>query len=219
MIYEIIKKDIHDEFVKLRTELKIHIEPDSNITQKKKFLKLLIPEEVVHKTEILLDTLINYLIEQARKEIEKADIKFQNKFYEADFRKRINDWTNQLENKLKFDSDMIKYSTDPRLKQGLIAAGITFISGTVITATVFIPEMVVGAIVSGLVTILLSAIAFKIAYDKAAPKSRETVKADIDKYLENAELQMQAWLKSVIEAFSKDFNEFCTLNGFKRVDN
>lgn len=55
--------------------------------------------------------------------------------------------------------------------QGLIAAGITFVAGTTITGTIFIPNMVIGAIFSGIVTLLLSAVAFKYAYDKAEKKS------------------------------------------------
>lgn len=62
---------------------------------------------------------------------------------------------------------------------------------------------------------LLVPLLLKKAYDKAAPKSLETIKADIDKYLENAEMQVKGWLKSVIEAFNNDFIEFCSSNGFK----
>jgi len=215
MIHKAIEKDIYDEFVKLKTELKIHLKPDFDINQKKEFLKNHIPKEIVYKSELLLDTLLNYLMDKARKDLGKADVELQNKFFKEDFRKRINDWATHLENKLELNPDIVKYSTDPRFKQGLIVGGITFVTGSVVTATVFIPTMVVGAIVSGLVTILLSAIAFKIAYDKAAPKSQETVKENIDKYLKNAELQVQTWLKSVIDAFSKDFDEFCSSNGFK----
>lgn len=215
MIHKTIEEDIHDEFQKLKTELKIHLEADFDIAQKKQFLKNHIPKEIIYKSELLLDTLLNYLMVQACKDLEKADIELQNKFFEADFRKRINDWATQLENRLEIDPGIVKYSTDPRLKQGLIAGGITFVAGSIVTATVFIPTVVIGAIVSGFITILLSAIAFKIAYDKAAPKSRETVKANIDKYLENAERQVQTWLKPVIDAFSKDFKEFCSSNGFR----
>ncbi len=215
MIYESIEKDIEDEFVKLKNDLKVHLGADFDVAQKKDFLKVHIPKEVVYKSELLLDTLLNYLMGQARKELKKADVELQNKFFEADFRKRINDWAAQLEHKIELDPDIVEYSTNPMLKQGLIAGGITFVTGSAVAATVFIPTLGLGAIVSGLVTIILSAIAFKIAYNKAAPKSRKAVEADIDEYLKNAELQVQTWLKSVIEAFSKDFDEFCSSNGFK----
>jgi hypothetical protein len=218
MIHKTIKKDIHDEFQKLKTELRVHVEPGFDINRKKAYLKNHIPEKIASKSEQLLNTLLNYLMAQARKDLERADIELQNKFLETDFRKRIKQWTSQLENELKINPNIVNYSTDPRLKQGLIAGGITFVVGSIVTKTVFIPTIVVGAIVSGLVTILLSAIAFKIAYDKAAPKSRDAVRADIDKSLEIAKLQVQTWLKSVIDAFSKDFSEFCSSNGFRLED-
>ncbi|ODS30851.1 MAG: hypothetical protein SCARUB_04036 [Candidatus Scalindua rubra] len=232
MIHKTIEKDLHNEFVKLKTELKLHLEADFDINQKKEFLKSHIPKEVVYKSKLLLDTLLNYLMDQADKDLEKADIELQNKFFEADFRKRSKEWTTQIENRLELDSGIVKYSTDPRLKQGLITGGIPFVVGSIITGVVsvktktvatvasktvvsFSPYIVAGAIVAGLATIIISTLAFKKAYDKAAPKSLETIKADIDKYLENAEMQVKGWLKSVIEAFNNDFIEFCSSNGFK----
>jgi hypothetical protein len=94
----------------------------------------------------------------------------------------------------------------------LIASGITFVAGTSVTLA-FVPS-VVGIIVAGIITIFLSALAFKIAYDKTSPKAREIIKIDINQYLEASQNQVIEWLGKVGAAFEKDFHVFCSTNGF-----
>ena len=217
MIANKIKKDISGEFSSLKDELQIHLKHDFDVSQTKHFLKTHIPKEIVYKSEILLDTVLNYLMEDARKRIKLADDKLQNKFFDKDFRKRVHEWASQLENKLMLEPDVVNYSFDPRLKQGLIVAGTTFVVGAGVTLA--LTPSVVGAIVSGIVSIILSAIAFKISYDKASPKARKSVKNDIDSYLELTEKQVCDWLEKVVTAFEDDFYDFCSSNGFKLEGN
>jgi len=217
MILQQINNDVIDEFANLRNDLKTHFKPQFDVSQTKEFLESHIPKEIVYKSEVLLDTLLNYLMEQARKDMEQADVELQNKFFEAEFRKRIHNWAEQIENQLKLEPNIVEYSSDTRWKQGLIAGGIAFIVGSGITTTA-IPTFI-GAIVSGIVTIVLSALAFKMAYKQAEPKARELLKDDIEKYLTTAEAQVNNWLKSVIDAFSNDLDNFCSSNGFKLAGN
>ncbi len=217
MIANKIKKDISGEFSSLKDELQIHLKPEFDISQTKQFLETHIPNEIIYKSEILLDTVLNYLMEDSRKRIKSADVKLQNKFFDKDFRKRVHEWASQLKNKLKLEPDVVNYSFDPRLKQGLIVSGTTFVVGTGVTLA--LTPSVVGAIVSGIVTIILSAIAFKISYDKASSKARESVKNDIDSYLELTEKQVCDWLEKVVTAFEDDFYDFCSSNGFKLEGN
>lgn len=209
MITDKIKKDIADEFANLKEALQIHLKPDFDVSQAKQFLQTHIPKEISYKSEILLDTLLNYLMEDARERIKTADIKLQNAFLDADFRKRVHEWARQLENKLVLDPDSVKYTFDPRLKQGLIAAGIALVAGASVSLI-----LAVEAIVAGIITILLYALAFKIAYDKASPKARENIKMDIDQYLEASQKQVLEWLEKVVAAFENDFHVFCSTNGF-----
>jgi len=217
MIANKIKKDISIEFASLKDELQMHLKPEFYISQTKQFLETHIPKEVVYKSEIILDTVLNYLMEEARNRIEPADVKLQNEFFDKDFRKRVHEWASQLENRLKLEPDVVDYSFDPRLKQGLIVSGTTFVVGAGVTLA--LTPSVVGAIMSGIVTIILSAIAFKIVYDKASPKARESVKNDINSYLELTEKQVANWLGKVVTAFEDDFRNFCSSNGFKLEGN
>ncbi len=217
MIINKIEKDVKDEFARLRKGLQIYLKPEFNISQTKKLLETHIPNEIIFKSEILLDTVLNYLMEDALKKIKSADIKLQNEFFDRDFRKRIHEWANQLGNKLKLEPDVVKYSFDPRLKQGLIVSGTTFVVGSGITLVAI--HSVVGRIVSGIVIIMLSAVAFKISYDKASPIAKESIKNEIDNYLKLTEKQVYDWLVKIITAFEKDFHDFCSSKGFELEDN
>jgi len=209
-----INEDIKVEFVNLKENLKIHLPDNFNIKETKNFMLTYLPKVVFSTSEILLDTLINYLMEQAINDLNNADLKVQNEFYSKSFRNIYREWGKNQFNKLQNDLTKIDYSTDPQFKQGLIAAGITFVSGAILTSAIFIPEMLIGAIIGGIITIIISALAYKFAYAQAEPKSRTQLKDDIDSYLNDAERNVKVWLNSVTNAFISDFNYFCNDKGF-----
>jgi len=214
MIFEKIKKDTSEEFLIIRDELNIFLENDFDIDKNKLFLSTHIPNEVLIKTDILLETLINYLMEDALNILKKSDTETQNLFYKEDLRRSIKNWSLQNENKLKLNPSTAEYSKDPRSFNGLIAGGITFVAGSAITAIYFEKESVLQTIVTGVFTLFLSAIAYKIAFNKSKNAARETIKQDIENYLKISESQTKEWLKEVINSFSKDFESFCSKNNF-----
>lgn len=206
---------INDEFQKIRNNLKIHLDNDNDIQWKKTFLSSRVPKEVMLSSEILLDTVINALMNEARSQLKSASTDLQNKFYDHNFRGRVKEWAVQIENKLSLEPEYVKYSSNPQLIHGLVAAGVTFIAGAAITGIAFIPTMVIGAIVSGIVTLILSAAAFKFAYDKAEPKAISKMIDDIDFYLENSKSQVSDWIGKVILSFENEFKSFCSNNGWE----
>ncbi len=208
-------QDINEEFLKIWNYLKIYFNDDNDIQGKKINLSSRVTKEVIISSEILLDTVINSLMDDARSQLKSASIELQNKFYDHDFRKRVKEWAVQVENKLSLEPEYVKYSTDPQMVHGLVAAGVTFITGAAITGIVFINTMVIGAIVSGIVTLILSAVAFKLAYDKAEPKAVLKMKEDIESYLESSKSQVSDWLSKVIQSFDSEFKTFCSKNGWE----
>ncbi|HGS4463082.1 TPA: hypothetical protein ACMDOB_002981 [Vibrio metschnikovii] len=213
MISQKIELDVIDEFSSLKESLKTHLHGDFNVAEIKQFLQTHVPKEIIYKSEVLLDTLLNYLMEDARKKIESGDVKLQNAFFDADFRKRIHEWSRQLENKLSLEPNIVNYASDPRFTQGLIVSGITFVVGTGIT--VALVSSIVETIVAGVVTVLLSAFAFKFVFDKASPRAREITKLNIDEFLKVSQTQVFEWLSKVEQKFNDDFNKFCSDNGFE----
>lgn len=213
MISKKIKSDISIEFINLKESLQIHLDSGFDISQTKRFLQTHIPKEVFYKSEVLLDTLLNYLMADARERIKTADVKLQNAFFDADFRKSLHEWVGQLKNQLVLKPDVVLYTFDPRIRQGMIASGVAFIIGTGVALTV--TSGVVGTIVAGIITIILSAFSFKAAYNNASSKARDAVKADIGQYLDMSQTQVFEWLVKVEATFEKDFHTFCSTNGFK----
>lgn len=217
MISQKIENDIVEEFNTLREEVNNkYLAGDYDITSTKQFLRTYIPEEVIYKSEVLLDTLLNYLMEDAREKIKTADVKLQNAFYEANFRKQVREWTEQVKNRTFQELNIVKYTFDPRWKQGLIVSGTTFGIGTGITsAAVNVAGTVSIGITGGFVTIIASAIAYKLAFDKATPKAKELIKRNIEHYLNESQKQVSKWLEKVEEYFENKFKEFCLNYGFE----
>lgn len=193
----------------------MHLDDDIGVQRKKMFLSRHVPKEVILSSEILLDTVINALMDDARHQLKTESAELQNKFYDYAFREKVKEWAVQIENKLSLEPEYVKYSSDPQLVNGLVAAGITFVVGAAITGIAFIPTMVIGAIVSGIVTLILSAVAFKFAYDKAEPKAISKMIEDIEAYLENSKTQVLEWLGKVILSFDNEFKSFCGNNGWE----
>jgi len=209
MIQDKIKRDIEQEFSELRTSISNGLQDYFDINTQKDFLKNHIPTEIIVKSEILLDTLLNYLMETAIKELDKLDVEIQNDFFNQDFRNKVREWVKQTENQLELTTQEVEFSTDPRWRQGAINGGTAFIVGTAITVFVFDPTKVIWAIVTGLLTIISSAYLFKKGYEKAEPKARSIIKSDVEKFINDAEQQVTEWLKTVTTVFSEEFNNFC----------
>lgn len=207
--------DIDNEFLKIKSNLQIHIKSGHDVQSKKTFLSSHVPQEVIVSAELLLDTVVNALMDESRSLLKGANVELQNKFYDHGFRERVKDWTVQIENKLSLEPEYVKYSTDPQMVHGLIAAGVSLIAGATITGVVFIPNMMIGAIVSGIITLVLSAAAFKFAHDKAESKAIDRMVEDIDKFLDSSKIQVRDWLDKVIKAFASEFSSFCRSNGWE----
>ena len=80
--------------------------------------------------------------------------------------------------------------------------------------TISLAPSVVGAIVAGVVTIVLAALAFKAGYEKASPKAREVINSDIEHYIACSQTHVIEWLEKLENAFEKDFHAFCLTYGF-----
>ena len=220
MINQKIRIDVTDEFSEIKKSLKIYLNDDFNIFETKKFLLTHIPKEIFHKSEILLDTLLNYLMKDACEKIKTGDVKLQNAFFDTNFRERTYEWSAKLENKLYLEPSIVQYSLDPRLKQGLITSGITLIVGAGITFALSSHDFSLSSdnfrnIVSGIVTVIISGVVFKLNFNKSSTKAREIIKLDIDEYLDKSQIQVLSWLLKVEKNFNDYFYKFCLDNDFE----
>lgn len=208
-----IQQDVKEEFNLLRKNAQTFYRPNYDFSSMKSSLGELVPKMVLEKGNILLDTLLNYLMDDARNILKPASTDLKNTFYGVDFRKKMKEsFTISVEN--------IGYSFDPRYLYGGVFAGGTLLAGGAFTTCTaifsFIPGGVIVTVISGIVTLVLSAIAFKVAFDKSAPKARKQLEEDIEKYVFQSEQKVFHWLKDIIEAFEIEFTKFCNEHNFKR---
>ena len=64
-IYKKIKLDTQDELNKIRRLIEIQLKANYEIDSTKKFINDFIPSEIISRSQVLLDTVLNYLMDAA----------------------------------------------------------------------------------------------------------------------------------------------------------
>jgi len=200
---------ISTEFERLQNDLDLHLKGPFDINQKKEFLTTYIPNEILFLSKNLTGALINLMMSNSKKHIKKFDVSIQNKFFEADFRTQIKDLTSELKHQLKLEPQVVSFTRDPRIVNGLIAGGTTFIISSAVTTGLLISSNLVSSIVAGIATLILTVLAYKTSYNKSTEQARLKLQRDINKFLITAEQQVKEWLYSINELFEAEFNLFC----------
>ena len=194
-----ITADTREEFDELREDLSRHLEADADVDQERRLLVEHVPTMVVAKTQLLLDTLLNYLMEDAIAALADAPTVVKNKFYDLDLRSRVKE-------SFSLEPESLEFSFDPRVIAGGIAAGATAAAGGLMTALLLsglIPRLAGGA-----ATLVVSAIAFRIAYSATTGTALQRLRSDVDAYVTQSEQQVSAWLANIEEFFVSAFEEF-----------
>ena len=196
-----IADDVREEFGKLRVELGHYTEPEADVDQARRILPEHAPTMVLARTQLLLDTLLNYLMEDAEAALADASTEIQIEFYDIDLRGRI-------KKSFALDPESLNLSFDPRLIAGGIAAGAAATAGSLATALFLFG--LISRIAGGVATLVATALAFKIAYDcrSAADWTRKRLEKDVDEYVTLSEQQVSSWLASVEEFFVVEFKKF-----------
>ena len=215
MILKRIEEDCREEFISIRSDISYLLRPNYNVEAKKDLLKTHLPGFVISRSELLLDTVINYMIEESLSKLQKEDIRLQNKFFEQNFRQRTRDWAKMAENEFLLHPSYIEYSKDPRWVHGFVAGGIVFIAGSALSVILSEQLGLMGTILLGIVTLIASGFAFRTAFANAETKAREMMQQDIERYLNDSEKYMIDWLSKVVDTFGADFASFCKEYGLQ----
>ena len=194
-----IGADIREEFDELREKLNRHLEPDADVDQARRMLVEHTPVMVVAKTQLLLDTLLNYLMEDATEALTDAPTTVKNAFYDLDLRASIR-------KSFSLKPELLELSFDPRIIVGGVAAGSTATAGGLMTA-LFLSGLIF-RIVGGVATLVASAIAFQIAHTATTGTALQRLRNDLDEYLTHSEQQVSSWLTNIEEYFVSAFKEF-----------
>jgi len=223
MIETAITKDIEEEINFINKVASDHIQSDQQIESVKDLLNTLVPKEINSRSLILVDTLINYHIEEITPKIDTLDTENQKAFYSENLSSKIRAWAKETENSLRINPEFITFSQDPRNIHALKSSAIPLLAGSGITAIawLFDPTKKVSLIIGGLATTAVTAYTFKVTYEKAKPIARKQIERDVKEYLNNTEQQMTDWLLSVSDKFVEEFEKFCNDNSisFEGEDN
>ena len=194
-----ITEDTREEFNKLRENLSRHLEADADVDQERWRLVDHAPTLVVAKTQLLLDTLLNYLMEDAIAALAGAPTAVKNEFYDLDLQSRIKE-------SFSLEPESLEFSFDPRVIAGGVATGVTASVGVLMTALLLsglIPRLVGGA-----ATLVASAAAFRIAHTATASTALQRLRNEVNDYVTQSEQQVSSWLENVEEYFVTAFEEF-----------
>ena len=196
-----ITDDMRKEFDKLRVDLGHYTEPETDVDQARRMLPERAPTMVLARSQLLLDTLLNYLMEDAREALADAPRGVRSEFYDLDLRGRV-------KNIFTLDTGSLKLSFDPRLIAGGVAASATATAGGL--ATILFPFGLISRIAAGVATLVATALAFKLVHDcrPAADWTRDRLKKDVDGYVALSEQQASSWLANVEEFFVTEFRKF-----------
>jgi len=223
MIKANIKKDVQEEIEAVSSVSSNHIYSDQQIESVKDLLNSIVPKEINSRSLVLVDTLINYYMDEITPEIDTLDADKQKAFYSQNLSSKIRAWAKETENSLKLNPEAVQYSNDPRNVYASKQSAFQFLAGSGITAIAwyFDPTKKISLIVGGLVTAAATAYIFKSSYEKAEPRARKQIEIDVKDYLNKAEKQMTDWLLKVSDEFEREFERFCNQHSisFDKKDN
>ncbi len=194
-----ITADTREEFDELRKDLSHHFGADADVDQERRQLVDHVRTMVVAKTQLLLDTLLNYLMEDAIAALADAPTAVKNEFYDLDLRSRVKE-------SFPLEPESLEFSFDPRVIVGGIAAGATAAAGGLMTALLL--SGLIPRLVGGVATLVASAVAFRIAHTSTTGIALQRLRNDVDAYVTQSEQQVSSWLAGVEDYFVAVFKEF-----------
>lgn len=204
-----ISENIRQEFAGIKRDVQRHLAPDVTVDHARVLLAQHVPELVVGRAQLLLDSLLSYLMEDSIAHLSDAPPDVKNDFYAQDLRARI-------KTSISLDPQTLSFSFDRRLVYGGVAAGGVLVAGGV--AVVISLPSVVPPILIGLGSIVASAVAFRVAYSAGTESARRKLENDVAAYLKQSESQVKEWLVAVQRAFGESYDKFADQYGIRRGD-
>lgn len=194
-----IEANIRDEFQGVRNDSLKHLDPLVPVEQARLMLAEHVPALVLGRAQILLGSLLGYLMSDAMDDLATLPVEVQNEFYDRDFRAEIG-------NAFSFKPNGVELSFDPSRLAGLLSAGGTVAVGGLLGGLTL--GGLVSRVVAGFVTISLAAASYKLGQSAVRSHVRGKLHSDLDNYLALSEREVSRWLAEVREEFESAFARF-----------
>jgi hypothetical protein len=201
-----INQNIREEFAGIRKDVRRHMIEDVAIEHARELLAQHAPSLVVGRAQVLLDSLLGYLMEDAIAALANAPTDTKNEFYGLGMRDR-------LKSSYTLKPQALQLSFDPRDIAGGVAAGGTLVTGGLIVGLVL--SSLVSRVIAGLATLVASAVAFRLAHSAGTGSARKALESDVSNYLSDSEAQVSNWIGEVDQAFGDAFDKFACDHGMR----
>ncbi len=189
-VFKEIKQEIHNNYFASGEHELIYIQ---------QAISKYLPTTLTNKNLLLLDTLFNYLTQDARKPLENTESSVVNAFY---------DWDRQQKEKLKAEFQNktpaeISLSADPRNKYGAIA-GVAGAAG----AFFFVERLLsLNTVISALSSAVAGFLAYKLAHKSSTPTALKQVENDINQWLQEEQANTLRNILDVIEKYKQQLDK------------
>ena len=196
-----IKESVRQEFAEIRLDIQRHMLPEVTIEHSRRLLTEHVYELVLGRAQLLLDSLLNCLMEDASRRLGDASTELKNRFYARNLRADI-------KARCPPALQTLSLSRDPRLLYGSAAAGGALL--VTVVAIFGIGRSRVPPVLVGPGAVVVGAVAFRVAFAAGARAARRKLYAEVAAYLDQAESEVIAWLSEVECAFVGLFDDFLT---------
>jgi hypothetical protein len=197
-----IFKDVEQSFEEIKSEVRNNYFSSKNgdLSRTQNLVLKYVPRMVTDRNSLLVDTVLNYLTEDARKVLLGAESHVFNNFYEENRR-----WKKTLANKFKdfLIEGGVTFSPDPR---------ITYSAGTGLTVFV-LSGLLSKAVLSlgslGLPLALLIGVgASALTYEQTMPLAVDKTEGDVNQYLTKERDRTIQAMQKVIKMYEEELEKF-----------
>lgn len=214
-----IRKTLDSAYQDIQKDVADHLDPKNDIATAREVLTGLLPTLVENKGKLVCTTLENNLTDECVRALADED---------AEVRLAFGDEKRE-HFKAQFDPDYPQFTlrSDPRghtaLKYGGAAAAGGFSASILayygLRGVTDGLRCVTGGWVLTLLMLALTPLMAREAYRagirKAEPDARNSIKEDVDKYLQESRNEMEKALRGVADQYSGLFDQFCKENGIQ----
>lgn len=199
-----IFKDIDDVFTSIKKEIyDSHLSSGNDISYIKNSVCKYVPELIINKNLLLLDTLLNYLTKDARETLESVNNKVINEFYEQN-QHLLERLKKEFQNTLRSNIESVNLSPDRRVLysagSGALSAGVIGVVGRM--------ALHLSPIVTGFAMVLASSLTGFATYTKTTSMSMAQLEKDVNKYLNESQNLTLQGVNSIISEYKKYFIQF-----------
>jgi hypothetical protein len=201
-----LEEDISKEIELIKSEVFFILDRDLDIYFLKEFAKYYPRKLLKEKAEILLDTLLNYLMKEVLEKIKSMHLDQQYEFFKENLRDKIR--TKAFSENGSFKPQPVKIKEDEGLLDKTITAapGIAVSAGGII-ATMAIPETIPLKAIPAISSLVGPIYIIKKLKDKNR-RLKNIWKKQINSYLKLAKNDLKKWLLDMEAEFLKNLESF-----------